>query len=48
MMVAFVMGDCWSGNAMFMFQETDKVFGTPGLLSNRAVAYSLGVEQAGS
>ena len=27
------------------FQETDTVFGTPGLLSNRAVHYSLGVEQ---
>jgi len=27
------------------FQETDKVFGTPGLSSNRAIHYSLGVEQ---
>jgi TonB family protein len=27
------------------FQETDAVFGTPGLTSNRAVHYSLGVEQ---
>jgi hypothetical protein len=27
------------------FGETDEVFGTPGLLSNRSVHYSLGVEQ---
>jgi hypothetical protein len=27
------------------FQETDKIFGTPGLISNRAFHYSLGVEQ---
>ncbi len=27
------------------FQETDEVFGTPGLYSNRAVHYTLGVEQ---
>jgi TonB family protein len=27
------------------FQETDEVFGTPGLLSNRWIHYSLGVEQ---
>lgn len=27
------------------FQETDEVFGTPGLRSNRAVHYSVGVEQ---
>jgi TonB family protein len=27
------------------FQETDEVFGTPGIDSNRAVHYSLGVEQ---
>ena len=27
------------------FQETDAVFGTPGLLSNRAFHYSVGVEQ---
>jgi hypothetical protein len=27
------------------FQETDEVFGTPGLESNRAIHYSLGVEQ---
>ena len=27
------------------FQETDVVFGTPGLRSNRAIHYSLGVEQ---
>jgi hypothetical protein len=27
------------------FQETNPVFGTPGLLSNRAIHYSLGVEQ---
>jgi TonB family protein len=27
------------------FQETDEVFGTPGLLSNRAIHYSLGAEQ---
>ena len=27
------------------FQETDPVFGTPGLSSNRAVHYSLGIEQ---
>jgi TonB family protein len=27
------------------FQETDEVFGTPGVRSNRAVHYSLGVEQ---
>jgi TonB family protein len=27
------------------FQETDPVFGTPGLYSNRAVHYSIGVEQ---
>jgi TonB family protein len=27
------------------FQETNPVFGTPGLLSNRAIHYSLGIEQ---
>ncbi|HEX9621951.1 MAG TPA: TonB-dependent receptor, partial [Polyangiaceae bacterium] len=27
------------------FQETDEVFGTPGLLSNRSIHYSLGVER---
>jgi TonB family protein len=27
------------------FQETDEVFGTPGVRSNRAIHYSLGVEQ---
>jgi len=27
------------------FQETNPVFGTPGLISNRAIHYSLGVEQ---
>ncbi|HTM43361.1 MAG TPA: TonB-dependent receptor [Polyangiaceae bacterium] len=27
------------------FQETDKIFGTPGLESNRAVHYGLGIEQ---
>lgn len=27
------------------FQETDEVFGTPGLVSNRSIHYSVGVEQ---
>jgi TonB family protein len=27
------------------FQETDKVFGTPGLYSNKAIHYSVGIEQ---
>ncbi|MEZ4224369.1 MAG: TonB-dependent receptor [Polyangiaceae bacterium] len=27
------------------FQETDEVFGTPGLYSNRSIHYSLGIEQ---
>ena len=27
------------------FQETDEIFGTPGIESNRAIHYSLGVEQ---